>query len=224
MNRPTNWARGEMAVNAAELPPDTEINSNGAGDAFTSGLLIAAMLRNTGVCMQYGSPVKLEPNDVESDTISSTGVSEVSQCTPSKKVTPYSLYMRENYVALKAQCSDDKKAIFEKCNEMWEEESDEVKLLYERMADEEKCKSQDEAAGDDVLNAPDSPSVATLQSPKMRRNLNLINQPMNLETAAQFACLVAARHVDTATRDCSHLNINTIREQSSVSAHGLEEI
>lgn len=212
-----------MAVNATELPPDTEINSNGAGDAFTSGLLVAAMLRNTGVCMQYGSPVKQEPNDLDSDIISSTAASVVSQSTPSKKVTPYSLYMRENYVALKAQCSDDKKAMFEKCNEMWEDESDEVKQLYERMADEEMCKSENEAT-DDALNAPDSPSVASIQSPKIRRNLNLINQPMNLETAAQFACLVAARHVDTTTRDATHLNINTIREQSSVSAHGLEEI
>jgi hypothetical protein len=47
---------------------------------------------------------------------------------------------------------------------------------------------------------------------------------MNLETAAQFASLLAAKHIDMSTRDKQHLNINRIREQSTASPHGLEEI
>ncbi len=188
------------------------------------------MLRHTGICMQYDTPMKgnEKPTDggdmnTSLDSLDSAG----SSSSPSKKVTPYSLYIRENYVALKAQCSDDKKVIFAKCNEMWEEESEETKQMYERKAKEEMASAatataQDEAAK--LSSYAESPSAASIQSPRMSRNLNLANQPMNLETAAQFASLVAARHVDTSTRDCSYLNINTIREQSSVSAHGLEEI
>ena len=179
--------------------------------------------------MQYGSPVKGREKtlgqdmDTSFDSIdASSTISANSFSSPSKKVTPYSLYIRENYVALKAQCSDDKKVIFAKCNEMWEEEPAETKQMYERKAQEEISSMQDESAK--ALSAVDSPSVASLQSPRISRNLNLVNEPMALETAAQFASLVAARHVDTSTRDCNHLNINTIREQSSVSAHGLEEI
>ncbi len=201
----------------------TEINSNGAGDAFTSGLLVAAMLRNTGICMQYGSPTKTDQKNLLEDDMDSSAAEAVN--SPSKKVTGYSLYIRENYVTLKAQCSGDKKDIFEKCNEMWEEESYETKQMYERKASEERSTLQNENSKT-IDTTVGSPSIVAspLQSPKMSRNLNLINQPMNLETAAQFASLVAAKHVDTATRDADYLNINTIREQSSVSAHGLEEI
>lgn len=213
--RPSTWAGEEISVDATQLPPDTEINSNGAGDSFTAGLLVAAMLRNTGICMQYASPTKDNNNMDDYDEVESA-----SGGSPTKKATPYSLYMRENYVALKAQCSDDKKAIFEKCNEMWEEESDETKQMYERKAQEEIDSTQ-VVGNTQTLDVQSPPPV---QSPKVSRNLKLANQPMNIETAAQFACLVAARHVDTSTRDCSHLNINTIREQSSVSVHGLEEI
>jgi hypothetical protein len=225
---PSTWADEEITVNATQLPAGTEINSNGAGDAFTSGLLVAAMLRNTGISMQYSSSpaVAYEEDEVntslDSVDIVSTGSMNSPTTSPSKKVTPYSLYIRENYVTLKAQCSDDKKIIFAKCNQMWEQESEETKMMYERKANEEMALVQEEATK--ALSTLDSQSGASLQTPKLSRNLNLANQPMNLETAAQFASLVAARHVDASSRDASYLNINTIREQSSMSRHGLEEI
>jgi len=215
---PSTWAEEEITVAAAQLPTDAIINSNGAGDAFTSGLLVAAMLRNTGIIMQYNSPVKNSNESLDFDKES------VSQGSPPKKVTPYSLYMRENYISLKAQCSDDKTAIFAKCNQMWEEESDETKEMYERKAKQEMMNMEDEAAAIKSAESESQSESGIPQSPKISRNLSLVNKPMNLETAAQFASLVAARHVDTSTRDDAYLNINTIREQSSVSAHGLEEI
>ena len=217
IHSPSTWAGEDISVDAAELPPDTVINSNGAGDAFTSGLLVAAMLRHTGISMQYGSSPVVEEKDIDVDLDT-----EIS--SSARKVTPYSLYMKENYVALKAQCSDDKKSIFAKCNEMWEKESEEEKQMYERKAKEEMAKMEEEAAAQAFKEEYLSDLDSFPASPEISRKLNLVNQPMNLETAAQFASLVAARHVDTSTRDCSHLNINTIKEQSSVSAHGLEEI
>merc|ERR1712071_126089 len=53
------------------------------------------------------------------------------------KLTPYTLYMQEHYVSLKAQCNDDKKAMFTKCHDMWENESEEMKMMYERRCNEE---------------------------------------------------------------------------------------
>ena len=52
-------------------------------------------------------------------------------------MTPYRLYMKEHYVSLKAQCDDDKRAIFAKCHEMWEDEPEHVKEQYARMVEEE---------------------------------------------------------------------------------------
>mmetsp|Transcript_10410 Transcript_10410/g.13196 ORF Transcript_10410/g.13196 Transcript_10410/m.13196 type:complete len:1066 (+) Transcript_10410:82-3279(+) len=246
---PMTWAGEEITVEATELPSETEINSNGAGDAFTSGLLLAAMLRHTGVCMQYGSPAKEYGDNFDYNLNSSIESFDIEGSTTTKeknkkKVTPYSLYMRENYVALKAQCSDDdddKKAIFTRCNEMWEEESEEIKKMYERRANEESMMNSNDSNEPSMSTStssipsasgppgppPESPTLGEakmMMSPKISRNLKLTNQPMNIETAAQFASLVAARHVDTSTRECTYLNINTIREESSVSAHGLEEI
>jgi sugar/nucleoside kinase (ribokinase family) len=42
---PQNWAGSTVTVKATYLPEGTEINSNGAGDSFTAGLLTAALLR-----------------------------------------------------------------------------------------------------------------------------------------------------------------------------------
>lgn len=224
---PNTWIGEKIKVEATLLPPDTSINSNGAGDAFTSGLLVAAMLRHTGLCMQYtSSPPKPSPakpfSDTDLDLSMDTSFDSANSNSPMKRVTPYNLYMKENYVALKAQCTDadEKKAIFSKCHEMWENESEETKRMYMRRSEEEL-----ERANANVVSSPlPSQHQNILNSPKVSRNLNLANQPMNLETAAQFASLVAARHIDMATRDASYLNINMIREQSSVSTHGLEEI
>jgi hypothetical protein len=68
-----------------------------------------------------------------------------------KKQTPYTIHMRENYVTLKWQCKDDKKAIFTKCYEMWENESQDVKSMYERMAKEENGESGNLSLSDTVL-------------------------------------------------------------------------
>ena len=113
----------------------TEINSNGAGDSFTSGLLVAAMLRHTGLFI----PVEDE--------------------TPSEPI--------------------------------------------------ENKDNNDEAKEKEAV-----PAI----------NSNLVNTTMNLETAAQFASLVASRHIDASTRDLPYLDINKLREQSTVSTSGLEEI
>jgi hypothetical protein len=215
---PSSWIDEEIQVTASSLLPDTEINSNGAGDAFTSGLLVAAMLRHTGLVdnpIETASPLKRPLN--ENDGVDSTA--SIRSISP-KKVTPYTLYMKENYMTLKSQYSEDKTVLFSKCNEMWEEESEEVKEMYRRKCEEEIERIQKEPASVDIPkedltdSSPVEPAV----------DLHLANQPMTLETAAQFASLVAARHVDMSTRDAKYLNINRIREASSVSSYGLEEI
>lgn len=113
--RPASWVDCSAHMQAFELPPGTRINTNGAGDSFTSGLLVAAMLRHTGMSV----PVR-NVDDKSDETM----MSEASLDTPSyppdpparhsavgskKTLTPYTLYMRENYVSLKRQCKDDKK-------------------------------------------------------------------------------------------------------------------
>lgn len=215
---PSSWIDKEIQVEASILPPGAEINSNGAGDAFTSGLLVAAMLRHTGLVenpIETNSPTKDSVHE-DCDIDSNASIGTMSP----KKLTPYTLYMKENYMVLKAQYSEDKTVLFSKCNEMWEEESDEVKELYRRKCEEEIERLQKEPPSIDTLkddyndSAPIEPAV----------DLHLANQPMTLETAAQFASLVAARHVDMSSRDAKYLNINRIREASSVSSYGLEEI
>ena len=118
-----------------QLPPGTVINSNGAGDSFTSGLLVASMLRHTGMTV----PIRNEDGMDELLPAKSRSPPQKARSpnNTKKKLTPYTLYMRENYVSLKKQCHDDKKAIFTKCHEMWENENDEVKSMYERKALEE---------------------------------------------------------------------------------------
>lgn len=224
---PSTWIGQELLVDAATLPLGTEINSNGAGDSFTSGLLLAAMLRHTGFNMvvesSTPSPAKKKSQefDVSIDSFDSLSLGSGSG-SPTKKMTPYSLYMRENYVALKSQCAGDKKEMFSKCHDMWEQETDEIKQMYER-----RCREEVEI----TKASPNTPTAKDVLSPAKKsaqempsRNLHLANQPMNLEAAVQFASLVAARHIDTSTRDLTNLNINRIREQSTASPHGLEEI
>eukprot|EP00552_Chaetoceros_brevis_P000126 CAMPEP_0197740874 /NCGR_PEP_ID=MMETSP1435-20131217/25541_1 /TAXON_ID=426625 /ORGANISM="Chaetoceros brevis, Strain CCMP164" /LENGTH=107 /DNA_ID=CAMNT_0043330721 /DNA_START=51 /DNA_END=374 /DNA_ORIENTATION=- len=107
---------------------------------------------------------------------------------------------------------------------MWAAESVENKQMYERRCKEEIEKNDAEAATVAVQATPPSKAKRSDENDVPSRNLHLANQPMNLETAAQFASLVAARHIDMSTRNLTHVNINRIREESSVSAHGLEEI
>jgi hypothetical protein len=234
---PSTWINQEISVDAAWLPPDTVINSNGAGDSFTSGLLVAALLRHTGldVMVETSSPppsplvakehVTAMDLDVSMESFDSLSIG--SGPSTSKKLTPYSLYMREKYITLKSQSTlEDKKKLFLKCHDMWEHETEEVKQMYDR-----KCREQLERhkPTPDTPTAKDIPisffsDDLTKDLPSSSRNLHLANQPMNLETAAQFASLVAARHIDMSTRNLTYLNINSIREQSTASPHGLEEI
>mmetsp|Transcript_35225 Transcript_35225/g.81488 ORF Transcript_35225/g.81488 Transcript_35225/m.81488 type:complete len:592 (-) Transcript_35225:168-1943(-) len=150
---PSSWVDCTTKLNAMELSPDTIINTNGAGDAFTSGLLVAAMLRHTGMTVPVRATDGSTRKKTQSPTISDDAVADSSfdlktefnlspvQTTPSgnikRRPTPYTLYMREHYVTLKTRCNDDKKAMFLKCHEMWEKESDDVKSMYARKLQED---------------------------------------------------------------------------------------
>lgn len=208
---PSSWIDKEIKVEATVLPPGTQINSNGAGDAFTSGLLVAALLRHTGIVdVRDGGESPTRQSVPVGDNVDSNSTSD-------KKLTPYSVYMKENYMALKSLYADDKTLLFSRCNEMWEAEAEEVKDLYR-----EKCEEEKERQLKGPILSPDLDTSSRTIEPTV--DLHQANQPMNLETAAKFACLVAARHIDMSARDAKHLNINRIREESSVSSEGLEEI
>jgi len=129
-------------IKAVDLPEGTTINTNGAGDSFTAGLLVAAMLRHTGQVVNI-SEKEMIVEEVES-TEAGPEVDEVTDTTAHRQLTPYNLFMKEHYVSLRAECKDDKKAIFTKCHILWENESEEVKAMYER-----RCNEQLEDLDDD---------------------------------------------------------------------------
>lgn len=229
---PSSWVDCTVKISAATLPHDAVINTNGAGDSFTAGLLVAAMLRHTGMSV----PV---PDDHESFDSGHQPLSPIAVSTPSPKrkaMTPYQLYMRENYVMLKQQCKDDKKAIFTKCHEMWEYETEEVKAMYER-------KARDEETSPSSSSSPDKNEIVTrlvhdfnamdASTPRHRRsspdisnekNVYMTNRALNLESAVQFASLVAAHHVDVSTRDELHIDVSRLLDRSLIIQEGLEEI
>jgi myo-inositol-1-phosphate synthase len=220
---PASWINVSAMVRAVDLPSGTVINSNGAGDSFTAGFLVAAMLRHTGMTVPSRAPEKSSKPEVR----------EVPPPTPpsrkeKKKLTPYTLYMRENYVSLKKQLNDDKKAIFTKCHEMWETESEDVKKLYERRAMDENEEAEKaslvEATQNMFLNkAPsrDDGDVAPISDP---RKAFMTNRSLDLESAIQFATLVAASHTDVSTRDHTHVNVNDLLDKVMSVATSLEEI
>lgn len=157
--------------------------------------------------------------------------------TSPKKLTPYQLYMRENYVSLKKQCKDDKKAIFTKCHELWENESGEVKALYERQANEDFAVAESEMSlrlvdDMDTLDASTPKSATHAESlgsdddddDEVEKNLYMTNRALNLESAVMFASLVAVHHIDVSTRDLQHLDVIRLLERSMIFPHGLEEI
>jgi hypothetical protein len=227
---PASWVDCTCRVGSVELPSDTILNGNGAGDSFTAGFLVAAMLRHTGMTVpsatnDAATAGRSSSKPVETSTASS------SASKPTKRLTPYALYMREHYVSLKAQLHDDKKAIFSRCHEMWEMESDNVKALYERKAlegsDEEvqhemSIKVMDEMESlDSTLKVDTTPQHASLISP---RNMYMTNRSLSLESSVQFASLVAAYHVDASTRDRSHIDVSQLVERAMVVSTRLEEI
>ncbi len=224
-----------------ELPPNTLINSNGAGDAFLSGLLVATLLRHTGMTVpaKPSSDASASHERVEPQPT----VKRTTSPPKKKKTTPYALYMRENYVSLKKQCNDDKKAIFSKCHEMWENESDDVKALYERRANdegEEDVENEMSLRVMDAIETLDSSTPRSSNEPAgslfsddgdddddeehVPRNLYMTNRALNLESAVQFASLVAAYHVDVKTRELLHIDVSDLLERAMIFPHGLEEI
>lgn len=185
---PQSWANCCVQGPAATLPTGQGVNTNGAGDAFTSGLLVASMLRRPANFSGRSCGTDSSQNNVSSP----------------KKMTPYTLYMRENYVTLKQQCQDDKTAMFQRCNDMWENETDEVKTMYARMVEEE--------VNDDV----DENETSTMSGLSGGGGLNALgqNDTLSLESAVQLAALVAAYHVDTGTRNLDSLDLSRLVEQS----------
>jgi myo-inositol-1-phosphate synthase/sugar/nucleoside kinase (ribokinase family) len=232
---PASWVDCTAKVASVQLPPGTVINGNGAGDAFTAGLLVASMLRHTGMTVPTkGSDgeQKVPPNIPDDSSHSKSSTSATSPSKKKKNLTPYTLYMRENYVTLKKKCNDDKKAIFSMCHELWENESDDVKTLYERKAHEENEEGrQNETAlaviTDDMelldSTSKNDTSVDSMDDPGPR-NLYMTNRSLNLESAVQFASLVAAYHIDVSTRDRSHVDLSRLLERAICVPSTLEEI
>jgi len=281
---PPSWVDCTTKLDALELPPGTRINTNGAGDSFTSGLLISALIRHTGMTVPtdrsvqssaQGSTRSAEDFRAQSPTPSavsfqgsvSPATEDQSLSTPSPakqgKMTPYRLYMKEHYVSLKAQCDDDKRAIFAKCHEMWEDEPEHVREQYARMVEEQSnAAAMISASGGDGKPADeendtetsfsrtfDAASAASAYLARQGEsgqnsatripftggaedgemlgenpNQYMANRTLNLESAAQFATLVAAYHIDVSTRDSPHLDVGALLERSMIIPSGLEEI
>eukprot|EP00522_Entomoneis_paludosa_P008807 CAMPEP_0172449020 /NCGR_PEP_ID=MMETSP1065-20121228/7853_1 /TAXON_ID=265537 /ORGANISM="Amphiprora paludosa, Strain CCMP125" /LENGTH=1122 /DNA_ID=CAMNT_0013200619 /DNA_START=161 /DNA_END=3529 /DNA_ORIENTATION=- len=239
---PEAWIDRTTRVSSVDLPPGTVINTNGAGDAFTSGLLVASLLRHTGMSVQ-DSPPSAPKSDASSAVSGSTAGRSMDGISTEKKkkmMSPYTLYMRENYVTLKQQCNDDKKAIFSMCHEMWENETPEVKELYERRAAEENGEDQGnemsmrvmddmEALDDSTSGVSFNPHQAARPDEQQQQQQNLLtahmtNKSLNLESAVQFASLVAAYHIDVSTRERTHVDVGQLLKKSIVYERGLEEI
>lgn len=212
--RPQSWANCSAHIAATELPPGTRLNTNGAGDSFTAGLLVAAMLRNSGYKSKSTTPsssVPRTPNARESS----------QQKRAPKKMTPYTLYMKEKYVSLKNIFNNDKKAIFATCNEMWEKESPEVKKLYERRAlDNEDTGSTVSGASWSASDFSDPASRADVGQEYADPPLELPdeddNGALSLEAAIQFASMVAGNHVNVETRDMKQLDSVKLLERAAI--------
>ena len=131
--------------------------------------------------------------------------------------------MKENYVTLKKQCKDDKKAIFTRCHEMWESESTEVKSMYERMVNEEYndevgSETSTSILSDTSMDALDVSNLSSGVSSDVQFQIEqTVDASLNLESAIQFAGLVAAYHVDIETRDLNSLDLDSLLDRSIVS-------
>ena len=215
--RPQSWANCSAHIAAADLPQGTRLNTNGAGDSFTAGFLIATMLRHNG---KHGKTSR--DAHPRGSHISPAKESSQAKRSPSQKMTPYTLYMKEKYVALKSQYKNDKKAIFTKCHEMWERESPEVKSLYERMAhdESEEVGSNISWSMSDYSDTRSGTSQEYADPPL--QPLGSSYQSLSLESAIQFAGLVAAHHVNVGTRDMKSLNTAKLLKQAAIFPTGHE--
>ena len=114
---------------------------------------------------------------------------------------------------------------------MWENENDDVKAMYERMAKEENERENGSETSMRVMD-----DIETLDSNRQqqqppgehtvpkKRNKYMTNRALNLESAVQFASLVAAHHIDMSTRDLSHVDVSRLLERAMSFPTGLEEI
>lgn len=227
---PKSWIDRTTQVRSVELSPETSVNANGAGDSFTSGLLVAAMLRHTGMTVNSTSSASL---GVDDSSFKSQLVDPPPERKEKKAMSPYTLYMRENYVTLKQQCNDDKKAIFSMCHEMWENETDEIKGLYERRAAEENGEDEGNEMSmrvmDDLESLDLGLSFGKLETSSNRYStgesaVHMTNRTLNLESAVQFASLVAACHIDMKTRDSPHIDASELLRKAVVFERESEEI
>jgi myo-inositol-1-phosphate synthase len=215
---PASWVDSTSRVGCVEMPEDAELNGNGAGDSFTAGLVVAAMLRHTGMTFSSNHKDKFSTSDVADSTKPPTDVQK-------KRLSPYNLYMREYYMTLKTQLRDDKKAIFSKCHEMWESETDQVKAIYERKAIEENEQGAQNKMSTKVID--DIETLDAVEIPPLQmtpRNAYMTNRSLSLEAAVQFASLVAAYHVDVSTRDRLHIDISQLLERAMMISTRFEEI
>ena len=213
--RPQSWANCSAHIAATELPPGTRLNTNGAGDSFISGLLVATMLRHTGNKIETTSRPKIPR---------SPRVRESSHHKrAAKKMTPYTLYMKEKYVSLKNLYNNDKKAIFATCNEMWEKESPDVKKLFERrVLDYEEVGSTVSGASwsasdfSDPTSSTGAPASIQEYADPPLESLDAENDTLSLEAAIQFAGMVAAYHVNVETRDLKVLDSGMLLETAAI--------
>ena len=211
---PEAWIDRTARVSSVELPPGTVINGNGAGDAYTAGLLVVTMVRHTGMSVNSASA----PTEISEESHLRKKATDREQ---KKKMSPYALYMRENYVTLKQQCNDDKRAIFSMCHEMWEGETDEVKAFYERKALEENGA---EEGNEMSMMVMDDMEVLDSGVSFSQPSAHMTNKSLNLESAVQFASLVAAYHIDVSTRDRPHIDVSRLLSKAIVFERGTQEI
>jgi hypothetical protein len=115
------------------------------------------------------------------------------------------------------------------CHELWENESDDVKTLYERKAHEENGKvdrmklpwQYSTTWSWDSTSKVDT-SVDSMDDPGPR---NCTDQPF-IEPGVRrsIASLVAAYHIDVSTRDRSHVDLSRLLDKAIVFPSTLEEI
>lgn len=215
---PVSWAARSCRVGCVQLPKDAVINGNGAGDSFTAGFLVAAMLRHTGTAVAR----QLAKAEIASTHHEHSAQGDALE----RRLTPYSLYMREHYVSLKKQLSDNKKEIFTKCHEKWEQESNEVKALYERRALEENEIYSRIETSFDVVGKPSLVVASPKQGglPQTNDVSRTTTRSFCLESAVQFASLLAAYHIDVSTRDRKHIDVNQLIDRAMIVSNHLEEI
>lgn len=212
---PRSWIDCAAWVDATELSPGTVINSNGAGDAFTAGFLVATLLRHTGMTVPPRTPSK-DRNHESSTELRDISSPKGSPRIPRKKLTGYTMYIQEKYSARKVNPVDDKTVVFAKCHEMWEGEADEVKALYERMAEEENEMEKDLGDKPSEQVSIDDTSKADISDlgESIPRNMFMANKTLTLESAVKFASVVAAFHIDVGNRDRLHIDVNEILARS----------